>query len=147
MKFTIDRKELIRMLDEMRTKLPRRKRGNSLVTLSACAARVFVAADEWSVVKSETLVLEDGECVVPSKLFTRILESFDRQKLLTVEADAAGLRIGKFSVSVLSYSPTATPPGDFQVFPVTDLGVAGTQSNTSAQATQRGRRPESREAC
>jgi hypothetical protein len=42
---------------------------------------------------------------------------------LTVEVDDAGLRIGNFQMPVDRYSPHATPPAQFQVFPVTDLSA------------------------
>jgi hypothetical protein len=157
MKFTIERKTLIRMLDQTLMRSPvgwnsglkrarragvadqiqmkrekrKRQRRNLPVKLSACAARVFVET-KTGTAGHETLVLEDGECVVPGVLFASLLETFEGQSILTVEANGAGLRIGKFSMGVLRYSPAATPPGEFQVFPVTDLGVAVSQSEVSA---------------
>jgi len=133
-KFTIERKTLFRMVEFIREKMPGRKRGDAPLNLRACAARVFVATcDGCCVLGCETLVLEDGECVVPGRLFSRILKSYGGQKILAIEADETGLRIGGFSMPVKDYSPTGIPPADFQVFSVTDLGVLGSQPEAPAQ--------------
>ena len=85
-----------------------------------------------SVAGREALVFEDGECVLPCQMFLRLLKTYKGQKLCTIEANETGLCIGRFSMPVKAYSPTATPPAAFHVFPVTDLGVAGSQPHPSA---------------
>lgn len=125
MKFTIERRGLIRMVEQERARLSRGQKDEDL-KLWACAARVFVSAG-GSVAGHEALVFEDGECSVPGGHFSLVLKSFSRKKNLTIEADGNGLRIGNFSMSVRHYSPTTYPPAHFQVFPVTDLGVLGPQ--------------------
>lgn len=105
-----------------------------------------VTGDKMQVVVAgrEAFVLEDGECLLPREMFLRLLKSYKGQKNCTIEADETGLRIGKFSMSVKAYSLTATPPAEFHVFPVTDLGVAGSQSQPLAQYKRNSETTDSR---
>jgi hypothetical protein len=123
MKFTIERRVLFKMVEQVRAKLSGREKDQPL-RLWACCARVFVTSGGGGTVAGhEALVFEDGECSVPGRHFSLILKSFSRRKNLTIEVDENGLRIGSFRMSVSGYSPVTCPPADFQVFPVTDLGV------------------------
>jgi hypothetical protein len=45
MRFTIERKRLVKMLESVRRKLPGQKKKDKEVRLYACAARVFVEAN------------------------------------------------------------------------------------------------------
>ena len=90
MKFTIERRALIRMVEQMRGKMPGRRRGDVPLKLWACAARVFVTSG-GEVAGYEALVFEDGECVVPGRRFSRILKTYKGKKNLTIEVDEKAL--------------------------------------------------------
>jgi len=136
MKFTIERLALIKMIEEVPVKLPAQRRREVYLKLWACAARVFVLdvkklrkfkkPNFWAV--QETLVLEDGECVVSGTMLLRVLKFSTEMKLCMVEADENGLRLGRYLLAVKDYSPTTSPPVVFHVFPVTDLGVVGSRT-------------------
>ena len=136
MKFTIEREALIKMIEDVPVKLPAQRRREVYLKLWACAARVFVLdvkklktrkkPDFWAV--QEALVLEDGECFVQGKVLLRILKAYTERKNCTIEVDENGLRLGTFSLTVIGYSPTTSPPAEFHVFPVTDLGVVGSRA-------------------
>src|SRR5437016_2468073 len=137
MKFTIERAALVKMVEQVRVKLSGREKDQPL-KLWACCARVFVTSG-GIVAGREALVFEDGECLVPGKHFSRILKSYRGKKNLTIDVDEKGLRIGGFSMSVRGYSPHAEPPGEFQVFPVTDTGVVAQDTQTTQQVLGRQR--------
>lgn len=122
MKFTIEHSVFEQMVRQVGQKLPNQRRADTSLRLSACAARVFVESNQ-TVAGTEALVLEEGGCTLPRVKFLRVLETYRSRQHLTVEADAHSLRIGGFSMPVASYSPQVQAPGDFQVFPVTDLNV------------------------
>ena len=87
MKFTIERRALVRMLELIGPKAPSKMLRDREVRLSACAARVFVEANE-SVGGTEALVLEDGTCLLDFKLFLKLLKSHSKKKVLYVEVNA-----------------------------------------------------------
>jgi hypothetical protein len=142
MKFTVEYRVLMKMLELVGKRMPGQKRADANVKLSACAARVFVEAN-GTTAGVEALVLEDGECVLPRIKFVQVLKTYRGRKNLTMEADVEGLRIGSFTLRVEGFRPHASPPARFQVFPVTDLDVltpeqtvAGVAENRSAPATR-----------
>ena len=114
----------MRMIEEVREKKKGPQECDPYVRISAWGARVFVSYG--SAASNEALVFENGECFVRGRRFLLILNSFARRKNITIEVDPTGLRIGRYSMVVQGYSPTTTPPEDFQVSPVTDLRVLGT---------------------
>jgi len=122
MKFTVEYRVLMKMLELVGKCMPGQKRADKSVKLSACAARVFVEAN-GTTGGVEVLLFADGECVLPRKKFVAILKTYRGRKNLTMEASAGGLRIDGFTMPVESFRPHATPPAKFQVFPVTDLDV------------------------
>jgi hypothetical protein len=93
------------MVEQVRAKLSGRQKDQAL-KLWACAARVFVTSGgSGTVAGHQALVFEDGECSVPGRHFSRVLNTFNWMKNLTIEADEKGLRIGSFTMSVSGYSP------------------------------------------
>jgi len=127
MKFTVGRIELERMVGQLKaergTKSPRQR----MMRLSACAPRVFVEANGVTA-GIEALVLEDGSCKVPRLKFLKVLQSFHPKQILTLAADENGLRIEGFTMKSVCFSPTATAPGAFQIFPVTDAWLAESET-------------------
>lgn len=123
MKFTIERAVLVKMVEQVCGKSRSKKTAGTRIKLSACAARVFVSGG--IIAGYEALVFEDGECFVAGKTFALVLKSYAPQPNITIEVNETGLQIAKFSIAVSDYSPKTVPPGEFRVFPVTDVGVAG----------------------
>ena len=122
MKFTVERAALVKMLKLTGGKSPSQKRKDRLVRLSACAARVFVEANEMTG-GVEALVLEDGTCLLPHGMFLKVLQTYASKAHLSIRVDARTLKLGSTTLPVSGYSRTVTPPGDFQVFEVSDLSV------------------------
>ena len=112
MKLTIALSDLQSLL---KTLAPRPKAADTF-TLSACAARVFVEF-KGDIGGVEALVFEDGAAVLPTKIFRELLNTiYEGRKSITLEADANGLQIGTFRMTVASYDPSPKPPAHFQVF-------------------------------
>ncbi|MBI4660028.1 MAG: hypothetical protein HY735_14405 [Verrucomicrobia bacterium] len=120
MKFTLEQSVLVKLVKQVGKKIPGQKRKDPTLRLFACKARVFVECNQ-TVAGMEALVLEDGDCTLPRVQFLEILQTYRGKEHLTLEADARGLRIGSFSMSVSRYSSQVEAPGKFRVFPVTDL--------------------------
>jgi DNA-directed RNA polymerase subunit RPC12/RpoP len=112
MKFIIERDQLSRMVKHTKGRDDR-------LRLWACAARVFVESN-GVIVGTETLVLEDGTCIVPWNTFYKLVRAYNGQRNVTIEADAKGLRFDKTTLGHLGYTPTAIPPAKFDVFAVSD---------------------------
>jgi len=122
MRFTIELKTLVKMVETVGKKMPGQKRAQNSLRLFACAARVFVEANE-TVAGVEALVLEDGSCVLPRVAFMKVLRTYQGRRNLTVEVLGNWLHMAGFSIRVREPSYMATPPANFRVFPVRDLGV------------------------
>lgn len=131
MKFTIERRVLVRMLEVIAPKAPSQTWRDKDVRLSACAARVFVEANE-SAGGIETLVLEEGTCLVNFKLFLRLLKAHSKKKIIHIEADVHGINFLTTTLPVTEFSTDATPPGEFKIYPVTDSWLSLSQPKTSA---------------
>src|SRR5438045_2151967 len=104
MKFTIELRPFVKMIETVGKKMPREKRGDPNLRVLACAARAFVESNQ-TVAGTEALVLRDGQCLLPRLKLLRVLKTYRGRKNLTIEADAGGLKIGGFSMQVSSYSP------------------------------------------
>ena len=126
MKFTVEQHALSKMLKLVSKRMPFTKKSDPTLRLSACAARVFVEANE-TVAGVEALVFEDGTCDLDRVPFTKLIQSYGDKKNLTIEANERFIRVAMSQRGVLGYSPRAVPPADFQVFPVTDTWVAASQ--------------------
>jgi hypothetical protein len=127
MKFTVERIALVKMLEVIGRKAPAKKWRDKEVRLSACAARVFVEANE-SVAGIEALVFEDGTCFLEHKAFLKLLKTYFPKKNITVEANERNIQLGGSTRPVSGYSRTVTPPGKFQVFNVTDEWLSESRS-------------------
>lgn len=122
MKFTVERATLVKMLELVGRKAPTQKRRDKQVRLSACAARVFVEANQ-STAGIEALVFADGRCVLAHDTFLKLLKSYAPKPNVTMDADERAIRFFSTTLPATSYSAAVTPPGTFKVFPVTDLNV------------------------
>jgi hypothetical protein len=75
MKFTVDRKALVKMLQCVGKKHPTQTRRDKQVRLSACAARVFVETNQTTA-GTEALVFEDGTCFLQQDIFLKVLKTY-----------------------------------------------------------------------
>jgi len=129
MKFIIEKEQLSRMLKHTKGRDDR-------LRLWACAARVFVESN-GVIAGTESLVLEDGACIMPWKALRKLVQAYGSKGNVTVEADATGLRFGNTTLGHLGYTATAVPPAKFDVFAVTgtwigDAAVRAMQESTGA---------------
>ena len=85
------------------------------ITLSACAARVFVHSKN-GIAGIEAMVFRDGAVTLPAKTFSALLKTYKGTKFLNFEAARPQLQINNLVMPVLGYDPAPSPPADFQVF-------------------------------
>jgi hypothetical protein len=123
MKFTIERRGLVRLLELLRGRAQGTKTLDRLLCITAVAPRVFFEANGITA-GVESVVLADGTCHVPRVKFLAILRTFANKDHLVMEAGVEGLRIGNFVMAVKSYSSEATPPSQFEQVAVTDTWLA-----------------------
>ena len=102
MHFTIDRKRLVKMLEIVRRKLPGAKKKNKDVRIYACAARVFVEANGMTA-GEESLVFQDGGCILPLERFLMLLKSYSTKENVTIEANERALKMFTTTVGVSGY--------------------------------------------
>ncbi len=119
MKFTIERRTLIKMLEVVGRRAPSKTWRDKEVRLSACVARVFVEANE-SAGGHEALVFEDGTCLVDYNVFLKLLKTYPEKKAITIEANERLIKFYSTTLPVTQFSHHAKPPGNFRVYPVTD---------------------------
>jgi DNA polymerase III sliding clamp (beta) subunit (PCNA family) len=120
MKFTIRIDELESLLKAVAS----RPRKTDTITLSACAARVFVECKD-AVGGIEALVFSDGAITLPARKFRELVKTYKGRTSLTFEGSGDGLRIENFSMSVLAYDPDPKAPAAFQVFPARPTNTQG----------------------
>ena len=117
MKFTLALSDLESMLKAVS---PSRARKDDIFTLSACAARVFVEY-KGNVGGMEALVFDDGAVTLALKSFRELLTTYKGTRHLHFEGDRVALRLGSLQIPILGYEQRPRPPGNFTVFPVTDV--------------------------
>jgi len=130
MHFTTERKRLVKMLEIIRRKWPWQRVKERDVRLFACAARVFVSANEI-VAGEESLVLEDGGCVVRLDQFLTLLKTYKYKRNITIQVDEGCLRMFRTTMPVRLYTKEVLPPGDFFIGRVTDVWLTGHTAPTS----------------
>jgi len=124
------------MIDQLKVDRGVKGQQQRMMRLSACVARVFVEANGVAA-GIETLVLEDGACNVPRTRFLKIQRTSHPKLNVTIAADADGLRIEGFVTKARRFSPLATAPGEFQIFPVMDAWVAQSETPPPAPRVER----------
>ncbi len=120
---------MVKMLELVGKKMPAKKRRDMMVRLSACAARVFVEANETTA-GIEALVFEDGTCTLAHDVFLKLLKSYKPKANITIEANDRIIRFFSTELPVTNFSASVSPPGRFQVFPVTDLCVLNPEQSS-----------------
>lgn len=124
MHFTVERKRLVKMLEVLHKNRPGTRKNAKVVRRYACAARVFVEANDVTA-GEETLVYEDGGCVIPLKMFTALLKAYPDKENVTIKADKKALTVFTSILPVIGFTADVTPPAKFFVGRVTDTWVAG----------------------
>jgi len=120
MKFSIELDALIRIVETVSKKMPNRQGVDARLRVIASPAQVVVASNQTEA-GIKALVSQEGRCTLRRTKFLSVLRTYVGKANLTIEADKCGLRIGGFSMPVLSYSGGAETPGEVQV---TDQGLA-----------------------
>ncbi|CAN5737919.1 hypothetical protein BH09VER1_BH09VER1_40130 [soil metagenome] len=87
-------------------------------TLSACAARVFVEF-RGDVAGIEALVMSDGAVSLPAHKFREMIKTYKGTRALNFEGGPNGLKIQNFTMPILRWTPSPTPPAQFKVFQTT----------------------------
>ena len=123
MKFTIEQKRLVKMLETVRRKLPGQKTKDKNVRIYACAARVFVEANGVTV-GEEALVLTDGGCTQPLEPFLALVKSYSDKPNLTIEADEKVLKLFNSVRPSSDFTTNVKPPANFVVGRVTDTWLS-----------------------
>jgi hypothetical protein len=136
MKFTIERRALVKMLEVIGRKVPSKKWRDKEVRLSACDARVFVEANE-STGGAEALVFEDGTCVLDYKVFLRLLKMHPKKKNLIIEVDERRITFATTALPVTQFSRAVTSPGKFKVFHVTDDWISRGHAETETTSERK----------
>src|SRR5262245_29772063 len=111
MNFTIALKDLKILLKAVDLDRP----GSHTLTLSACAARVFVEC-KGEVAGIEALVLFEGAVDLPAQKFRNLLKTYKGARFLSFDGSPDGLRVKTFWMPVLAYDPSPKPPANFHVF-------------------------------
>lgn len=117
MKFTVSFADLQTLLKSAGVTRPRKA---EVLTLSACAARVFVDF-KGDVAGIEALVLSDGAATVSADKFVTLIKTYKGTRSLSFEGGPEGLKVQSFRMPILGWNPDPKPPTAFQVFPVTDV--------------------------
>jgi len=118
MRFTAERKLLIRLLQVVGQKMPGQKRADKRVRLTACSPRVFVEANSTTA-GTEALVLQDGTCSIDLKPFLAMLNGYENKEHLMFEAGPNWIKFGATILNTAGYSPRAEAPGEIQSVPLT----------------------------
>lgn len=119
MRFTIERRVLVRMLKATARRAPLRGRPQKLVRLSAVGARVFVEAN-GKAAGTEALVFSEGSCLLVHETILWLLRGYARGRVnITFKADAFYFGIDRGSWPVAEFS-RARAPAVFQEFPFTE---------------------------
>jgi hypothetical protein len=117
MKFTLLLADLQTLLKSVGVTRPRKA---EVLTLSACAARVFVEF-KGDVAGIEALVMSDGAVTVSADKFVTLIKTYKGTRSLSFEGGSEGLKVQSFQMSILAWIPEPQPPAALQVFPVTDV--------------------------
>jgi len=134
MKFTIELPTLVKMLQCVGKKAPAQKRRDKQVRLFACAARVFVEANQTTA-GLEALMFREGTCMLNHDVFLKLLQTYATKPDITIEADQHALKFFSTTMPLSDYSATVTPPAKFQVFPATAPGAASPQTPLGTSAS------------
>ncbi len=123
MRFTIERRALVKMVERLkgerlRDDQGRVQRDEGELRLTACGAMVFVEANGVTA-GCEALVMEEGTCRLPRVRFLAVLKSFAPKLNLHCGANGEWLRVERFEIRMRGYSPRAVAPEGFKPFPVT----------------------------
>lgn len=116
MNVAFDRRTALGILRAVRQSPRPGVRGDRDVRVVAQGGKLYFV-DSHTAAACDALVLEGGAFWVRRAFLEKVLRSFVGRKILIVEADAKGLRIGRFLCSVASYEAAPEPPPGATYFP------------------------------
>ena len=117
MKFTIAYTDLETLLKGAGVSKPKKA---ETLTLSACAARVFVEF-QGDFAGIEEIVLSDGAVTLPAAKFSTLIKTYRGTRFLNIEGGSNGLKVQNYTMPVLAWNPQPQAPAQFQVFAAAPL--------------------------
>jgi hypothetical protein len=109
-----------------------RPKKSDVLTLSACASRVFVEF-RGDVAGTEMIVLSDGAVTVPAQKFRMLIKTYKGTRSLNFEGGPTRLKIEKFTMPILDWNPNPQPPAHFKIFPGSSLPEFDTDSRLASR--------------
>ena len=128
MKFTMSLSDLETLLSAAGVSKPKKA---ETLTLSACAARVFVDF-QGDFAGIEEIVLSDGAVTVPAAKFSTLLKTYKGTRFLNIEGGPNGLKVQNFTMPVLAWNPQPDQPAHFYLFPVSQVQPGAGDASKSA---------------
>ena len=113
MKFLIAYAEIATLLKSAGVTRPKK---DDILTLSACAARVFVEC-KGDVAGIEMIVLSEGAVTLPAQKFLMLIKTYKGTRALNFEGCPNSLKIQNFTMPILTWNPNPKPPANFKLFP------------------------------
>lgn len=87
-----------------------------VLTLSSCAARVFVEC-KGDVAGIEMLVLSESAVTLPAQKFLMLIKTYKGTRTLNFEGGPTSLKIQNFTMPILSWNANPQLPAKFKSFP------------------------------
>ncbi|MEI8309335.1 MAG: hypothetical protein WCH98_01125 [Verrucomicrobiota bacterium] len=101
-----------------------------VLTISACAARVFVEF-RGDVAGIELIALSEGAVTLPAQKFLMLIKTYKGTRNLNFEGGPTSLKIQNFTMPILAWNPNPKPPANFKLFPSSSLPDVDTASRRS----------------
>ena len=127
MKFLIAFTEIETLLKSSGVTRPKKA---DVLTLSACAARVFVEF-KGDVAGIEMIVLSEGAVTLPAQKFLMMIKTYKGTRALNFEGGPTSLKIQNFTMPILAWNPNPKPPANFKLFPSSSQPEVDTDSRIS----------------
>ena len=112
MKFLISFTEIHNLLKSAGVTRPKKE---DVLTLSACAARVFVEF-KGDVAGIEMIVLSEGAVRLPAQKLLMLIKTYKGTRILNFEGGPTSLKIQNFTMPILAWNPNPKPPANFKLF-------------------------------
>jgi DNA polymerase III sliding clamp (beta) subunit (PCNA family) len=109
MRLTIPTTDLEAALKAVFLRRPSKK---AMLSLTAIDGMLILESDN-NAGAARVPVEQSGQVILPAKTFRDVLDTYKGVPELRVEADAGGLRINAFKISVSSWNPSPTRPAGF----------------------------------
>lgn len=130
MKFLIAFTEIETLLKSSGVTRPKKA---DILTLSACAERVFVEC-KGDVAGIEMIVLSEGAVTLPAQKFLMLIKTYKGTRALNFEGGPISLKIQNFTMPILAWNPNPKPPANFKLFSGSSLPDVDAASRISKRA-------------